>query len=205
MMTAFVRPEKDAAGATYYSTWFDLYRIEGGKIAEHWDPMVKSRRAGRSQHQDDPAVMRAFGGIVTARWPPPALVLEPGWRKPKRLPIRAGHRRDDPGARSQGLAQLARARSTAGAIQPAPPDRPRSTSTQLRLVWARPLDAGHQEGTPLVHNGVLYFPGPSDAITGDRRRLGRRAVATPRELPKDIGAVPARSPIPTATWRSTAT
>ncbi len=39
--TAFVRPEKDAAGKTYYSTWFDLYRIENGKIAEHWDPMLK--------------------------------------------------------------------------------------------------------------------------------------------------------------------
>ncbi|HEX7711160.1 MAG TPA: ester cyclase [Sphingomonadaceae bacterium] len=42
VMTAFVRPEKDAAGGTYYSTWFDLYRIENGKIAEHWDPMLKS-------------------------------------------------------------------------------------------------------------------------------------------------------------------
>ncbi len=40
--TAFVRPEKDAEGKTYYSTWFDLYRIEDGKVAEHWDPMLKS-------------------------------------------------------------------------------------------------------------------------------------------------------------------
>ena len=40
--TAFVRPEKDAGGNIYYSSWFDLYRIEGGKIAEHWDPMLKS-------------------------------------------------------------------------------------------------------------------------------------------------------------------
>jgi len=42
--TAFVRPEKDAAGETYYATWFDLYRIENGKIAEHWDPMLKTDR-----------------------------------------------------------------------------------------------------------------------------------------------------------------
>ena len=42
VMTAFVRPEQDAEGRTYYSTWFDLYRIEDGKIAEHWDPMLKS-------------------------------------------------------------------------------------------------------------------------------------------------------------------
>ena len=40
--TAFVRPEKDAQGETYYSSWFDLFRIEHGKIAEHWDPMLKS-------------------------------------------------------------------------------------------------------------------------------------------------------------------
>jgi len=42
VQTAFVRPEKDSEGRTYYSTWFDLYRIEDGKIAEHWDPMLKS-------------------------------------------------------------------------------------------------------------------------------------------------------------------
>ena len=42
VMTSFVRPEKDAEGETYYSTWFDLFRIENGKIAEHWDPMLKS-------------------------------------------------------------------------------------------------------------------------------------------------------------------
>jgi len=40
--TSFVRPEKDANGDTYYSTWFDLYRIENGKVAEHWDPMLKT-------------------------------------------------------------------------------------------------------------------------------------------------------------------
>ena len=42
VMTSFVRPEKDSEGATYYTTWFDLFRIENGKIAEHWDPMLKS-------------------------------------------------------------------------------------------------------------------------------------------------------------------
>ena len=40
--TTFVRPEKDSNGETYYSSWFDLYRIENGKIVEHWDPMLKS-------------------------------------------------------------------------------------------------------------------------------------------------------------------
>ncbi len=51
--TAFVRPEKDAHGETYYSSWFDLYRIEDGKIAEHWDPMLKSDPQDRSQRQED--------------------------------------------------------------------------------------------------------------------------------------------------------
>ena len=36
------RPETDATGATYLTTWFDLYRIENGRIAEHWDPALKS-------------------------------------------------------------------------------------------------------------------------------------------------------------------
>jgi predicted SnoaL-like aldol condensation-catalyzing enzyme len=39
---AFVRPETGPDGATYYSTWFDMFRIQDGKIAEHWDPMLKS-------------------------------------------------------------------------------------------------------------------------------------------------------------------
>jgi predicted SnoaL-like aldol condensation-catalyzing enzyme len=42
VQTAFVRTEQDANGETYYTTWFDLYRIEDGKIAEHWDPMLKT-------------------------------------------------------------------------------------------------------------------------------------------------------------------
>jgi len=25
----------------YTTTWFDMFRIENGKIAEHWDPALK--------------------------------------------------------------------------------------------------------------------------------------------------------------------
>ena len=42
--TAFLRLHEDSQGNGYYSTWFDLYRIEDGKIAEHWDPMLKTDR-----------------------------------------------------------------------------------------------------------------------------------------------------------------
>lgn len=42
VVTSFVRPETGPDGEKYYSTWFDMFRIENGKIAEHWDPMLKS-------------------------------------------------------------------------------------------------------------------------------------------------------------------
>jgi alcohol dehydrogenase (cytochrome c) len=58
---------------------------------------------------------------------------------------------------------------------------------QLRLVWTRTLGPGDQEGTPLVHDGILYFPNPNDitqafdAATGELRWEYRRAV------PEDVG------------------
>ncbi|HWJ70748.1 MAG TPA: nuclear transport factor 2 family protein [Sphingobium sp.] len=42
VMVLFERPEKDAEGRAYVTSWFDLFRIEDGKIAEHWDPALKS-------------------------------------------------------------------------------------------------------------------------------------------------------------------
>src|SRR5690606_38224183 len=57
---------------------------------------------------------------------------------------------------------------------------------QLRMVWARPLPDGHNEGTPLVHNGVLYFPGPSDNIQAIDAKSGEVLWQHRRELPEDI-------------------
>ena len=39
----FVReyPEPSDATKKYTTTWFDMFRIVDGKIAEHWDPAVK--------------------------------------------------------------------------------------------------------------------------------------------------------------------
>jgi len=45
VVLAFVRPRKDADGNTYYSSWFDMFRIKDGKIVEHWDPAEKSPEA----------------------------------------------------------------------------------------------------------------------------------------------------------------
>jgi predicted SnoaL-like aldol condensation-catalyzing enzyme len=40
---AFVRESDDpsAPGKKYTTTWFDMFRIENGRIAEHWDPATK--------------------------------------------------------------------------------------------------------------------------------------------------------------------
>jgi predicted SnoaL-like aldol condensation-catalyzing enzyme len=40
---AFRREHDDPAhpGQKYSTTWFDMFRMEGGKIAEHWDPATK--------------------------------------------------------------------------------------------------------------------------------------------------------------------
>ena len=34
----------------------------------------------------------------------------------------------------------------------------------LRMVWTRALHPGSQQGTPLIHDGVLYMPNPRDVI-----------------------------------------
>lgn len=43
VVLAFVRTEQDPADSskTYTTTWFDMFRIEDGKIAEHWDTALK--------------------------------------------------------------------------------------------------------------------------------------------------------------------
>src|SRR5262244_16917 len=34
----------------------------------------------------------------------------------------------------------------------------RNNVAQLRMVWTYPLGPGQSEGTPLVHDGVIYVP-----------------------------------------------
>jgi predicted SnoaL-like aldol condensation-catalyzing enzyme len=43
VILSFARENADPKDATkkYSTTWFDMFRIENGKIAEHWDPAQK--------------------------------------------------------------------------------------------------------------------------------------------------------------------
>ena len=58
----------------------------------------------------------------------------------------------------------------------------RDNVSRLQLVWTRPLNPGVQEGTPLVYDGVMYFPHPNDitqafdAATGELIWEYRRPV-----------------------------
>ncbi len=43
VVLSFAREQPDPKDSTksYTTTWFDMFRLEGGKIAEHWDPEQK--------------------------------------------------------------------------------------------------------------------------------------------------------------------
>lgn len=43
----FVRKEAPADGEVYYTSWFDIFRIENGMIVEHWDPALRSAEMSR--------------------------------------------------------------------------------------------------------------------------------------------------------------
>ena len=57
----------------------------------------------------------------------------------------------------------------------------------LRMVWVRPLSPGHQEGTPLVHDGIMYFPGPSDVIEAIEWAIDYRARFNIRVINLSLG------------------
>ena len=59
---------------------------------------------------------------------------------------------------------------------------------QLKLVWTRPLgDGGYQEGTPLVHDGILFFPNPGDVTQALNAATGDFIWEHRRPVPEDVG------------------
>src|SRR5262245_59803384 len=57
---------------------------------------------------------------------------------------------------------------------------------QLQLAWARGLEPGPQEGTPLVHDGILYFPNPRDIIQAFDAATSDLLWEHRRSLPADL-------------------
>jgi predicted SnoaL-like aldol condensation-catalyzing enzyme len=41
VVIVFPRTNTDSCGRSYTSTWFDMFRIENGKIVEHWDSATR--------------------------------------------------------------------------------------------------------------------------------------------------------------------
>ena len=58
---------------------------------------------------------------------------------------------------------------------------------QLAMVWSRPLAPGIQEGTPLVHDGVMFMPNPLDVVHAIDAATGDLMWEYRRTLPEDIG------------------
>ncbi len=56
----------------------------------------------------------------------------------------------------------------------------------LRMVWSRALTDGRQQGTPLVHDGVMYMPNPNDVIQAIDSVTGDLLWEHRREVPDDI-------------------
>lgn len=64
----------------------------------------------------------------------------------------------------------------------------RDNVSHLKLIWSRPLTAGaSQEGTPLVHDGVMYFPNPLDVTEALDAKTGKLIWEHKRNLPADVG------------------
>ena len=57
---------------------------------------------------------------------------------------------------------------------------------QLTLAWSRGVTAGRQEGTPLVHDGIMYFPEPTDAIVAIDAKTGQQLWEYKRPVPADL-------------------
>ena len=56
----------------------------------------------------------------------------------------------------------------------------------LRMVWTRALAPGLQQGTPLVHDGVMYMPNPRDVIQALDGASGDLLWEYRRSLPDDV-------------------
>src|SRR5262245_39890073 len=60
----------------------------------------------------------------------------------------------------------------------------RTNVSRLKMVWTRGLiGSGNQEGTPLVHDGVMFIPNPGDDILAVDATTGDLIWEYKRKLP----------------------
>jgi alcohol dehydrogenase (cytochrome c) len=64
----------------------------------------------------------------------------------------------------------------------------RDNVRELTLVWTRALAEGIQEGTPLVHDGVMFFPNPGDVVQSFDATTGDLRWEYRRKWPDDLKA-----------------
>jgi len=55
---------------------------------------------------------------------------------------------------------------------------------ELRMAWTRPLGPGNSEGTPLVHDGIMFVPSAGDYIQALDARTGDLIWEYKRKLPE---------------------
>jgi len=65
----------------------------------------------------------------------------------------------------------------------------RGNVARMQLVWSRPLGPGIQEGTPLVHDGVMFMPNPLDDIQAMNAVTGELLWEYKRKLADDVTKV----------------
>ena len=62
----------------------------------------------------------------------------------------------------------------------------RTNVGDLRMVWSRGLGPGAQQGTPLVHDGVMFMPNPRDIIEAIDAATGDLHWRYQRARPDDL-------------------
>src|SRR4029453_16762207 len=69
----------------------------------------------------------------------------------------------------------------------------KTTVKNLQLVWSRVMEAGINQATPLIYNGVMYLGNPGDVIqaidaaTGDLMWEYRHPMPAREKFPSALG------------------
>jgi alcohol dehydrogenase (cytochrome c) len=79
----------------------------------------------------------------------------------------------------------------------------RNNVANLKLVWTRGMTEGTQEGTPLVHDGVMFLPNPGDLIQSLDAATGDLLWEFKRQFPEGFRGGTANTTRTLALWDKT--